>query len=103
MKTTVEANKLSKRADVAREEAAAFPYLNCNHHTVALPHYRGGCVRRPRFSSFQNISGEYFRNEARYEFCLEAMAFVAIVVTTAIPILNNMHALADYVRAIGRL
>jgi len=102
MKPTVEQNNLSKRAEVAQRNAAAFPSIDCNYQTVALPSYRGGCLR-PGFSSFRNISGEYFRNEARNEFRLEAVAFVAIIITAAIPILNNMHALADFLRATSGL
>ena len=102
MKPTVELNNLSKRADVAERNAEAFPSIDCNYQTVALPSYRGSCLR-PRFSSFRNISGEYFRTEARYEFRVEAAAFVAIIITAAIPILNNMHALADFLRGIGTL
>ena len=102
MNSTVEQNNLSKRADVAQRNAAAFPSVDCNYQTVALPSYRGGCLR-PKFSSFRNISGEYFRNEARNEFRVEAAAFIAIIITAAIPILNNMHALADFLRATGNL
>ena len=100
MKPTVEQNDLSKRTDAARENA--FPSIDCNYQTVALPSYRGGCLR-PRFSSFRNISGEYFRIEARNEFRLEAAAFVVIIITEAIPILNSMHALADFLRVISNL
>jgi hypothetical protein len=100
MKPTVEQNNLSKRAGIAQKNA--FPSIDCNYQTVALPSYRAGCLR-PRFSSFRNISGEYFRSEARNEFRLEAVAFVAIFITAAIPILNNMHALADFLRGIGGL
>jgi hypothetical protein len=100
MKPIVGQNNLSKRADVAQKDA--FPFIDCNYHTIALPSYRGSCLR-PRFSSFRNISGEYFRNEARNEFRVEAVAFVAIVITAAIPILNNMQALADFLRAISNL
>ena len=102
MKPTVGQNNLSKRADVAQEIPAPFPNVDCHYQTVALPGHRGACLR-PRFSSFRNISGEYFQNEARNEFHIEAVAFVAIVVTSAIPILNNMHALADFLRAISNL
>jgi hypothetical protein len=100
MKPTVEQNNLSKRAEVARKNA--FPSIDCNYQTVVLPSYRGGCLRSG-FSSFRNISGEYFRNEARNEFRIEAVAFVAIVITAAIPILNNMHTLADFLRVISNL
>jgi hypothetical protein len=102
MKPTVEQNNLSKRADVAQRNAAAFPSVDCNYQIVALPSYRGSCLR-PRFSSFRNISSEYFRNEARNEFRVEAVTFVAIIITAAIPILNNMHTLADFLRGIGNL
>jgi len=102
MKTTIEQSNLSRRADVAERNAGAFPSIDCNYQTVALPSYRGSCLR-PRFSSFRNISGEYFRNEARNEFRVEAAAFIAIIITAAIPILNNMHALADFLRVISAL
>ena len=41
MKPTVEQNNLSKRADVAERNAGAFPSIDCNYQTVALPSYRG--------------------------------------------------------------
>ena len=100
MKPTVKQNSVNKRA--LRNDATRFPQIECNYHAVALPGYRGGCLQ-PRFSSFRNISGEYFRTEARNEFRAEAAAFVAIIVTAVIPILNNMHALADFLRAVGSL
>ena len=102
MKPTIEQNNLSKQADAAGNDVTAFPQIDCNYHTVALPSYRGSCLR-PRFSSFRNISGEYFRSEARNEFRVEAVAFVTIIITAAIPILNNMHALADFLGAITTL
>ena len=37
------------------------------------------------------------------EFHIEAVAFVAIVITAAIPILNNLRALAYFLRAISNL
>jgi hypothetical protein len=100
MKPIVEQNNLS-RGDGAQKNGATFPFVESNYHAVALPSYRGGCLRAKPLS-FRNISGEYFRHEARNEFCVEALAFFAMVVTAAIPILNNMHALADFLRVIGR-
>ena len=99
MKPTVKHN-LNKRA--LRNDATRFPQIERNYHAVALPSYRGGCLQ-PQFPSFRNISGEYFRTEARNEFRAEAAAFVAIIVTAVIPILNNMHALADFLRGVGTL
>ena len=99
MKPIVEQNNLSRRGD--RKNGARFPFVDSNYHAVALPNYRGGCLRAKSLS-FRTISGEYFRHEARNEFCLEALAFFAMVITAAIPMLNNMHALADFLRVIGR-
>ncbi|MBV9009711.1 MAG: hypothetical protein JO354_11190 [Verrucomicrobia bacterium] len=79
-----------------------FPRLDANYHVAALPNFRGGCARH-EVPSFRNISGEYFRHEARGEFCSELLAFGAIVVTAAIPVLSNVHALADFLRSIGSL
>jgi hypothetical protein len=97
MKPTVEQDNLARPAN----RKNPFPLVDSNYHAVALPNYRGGCLR-PKPLSFRSISGEYFQNEARNEFCIEALAFFAMVVTAAIPILSNMHALADFLRVIGR-
>ena len=101
MKPIIEQNDLSKRGDGAQKNKATFPIVDSNYHAIALPNYRGGCLRAKSLS-FRSISGEYFRREARNEFCMEATAFVAMVITAAIPILNNMHAAADFLRVIGR-
>jgi hypothetical protein len=97
MKPTLQRKNLSA---IERESAANFPLIQSNYHVAAMPNFHGGCAR---LSSFRNISSEYFRNEARGEFCLEFIAFAAIVVTAAIPLLSNAHALSDFLRAIGAL
>jgi hypothetical protein len=84
----------------ARDDASSFPLIHSYYQIAAMPNFHGGCARH---ESFRNISGEYFRNEARNEFQLEMTAFVAIIVTAAIPILSNLYALADFLRAIGNL
>jgi hypothetical protein len=81
-----------------RTDETRLPLVDSNYHVVTLPNLNGGCARHP---SFRNISGEYFRNEARNEFQLELTAFAAIILTATIPILSNLHALADFLRAIG--
>jgi hypothetical protein len=91
-----------QRKNLITKSAASFPLIQSNYHVAAMPNFHGGCARS-RLSSFRNISSEYFRNEARGEFCLEFIAFAAIVVTAAIPLLSNAHALSDFLRAIGAL
>jgi hypothetical protein len=96
MKPTLSQNLTS---DARKSE---FPLIHSNYSIAALPNFHGGCARRET-ASFRNISGEYFRNEARGEFGRELLAFAAMVVTAAVPLLSNAHALADFLRAIGSL
>ena len=91
---------LSQNLSGARERE--FPLIHSNYSVATMPNFHGSCARRES-PSFRNISGEYFRREARGEFQREFIAFAAIVVTAAIPLLSNVHALADFLRAIGSL
>jgi len=49
---------------------------------------------------FWNIAGDYLKNEARHDFQSEAILFAFISVTAALPLINNVHALIEFVRAI---
>jgi hypothetical protein len=51
--------------------------------------------------SFWNITGDYLRDEARHDFQREAILFALISVTAALPLINNVHALIEFVRAIS--
>ena len=51
--------------------------------------------------SFWNIAGDYLRDEARHDFQSEAMLFAFITITAALPLINNLHALIEFVRAIS--
>ena len=50
--------------------------------------------------SFWNIAGDYFKREARHDFWIEAVLFAFITITAALPLINNLHALIEFVRAI---
>jgi hypothetical protein len=50
--------------------------------------------------SFRNIAADYFKREARHDFWSEAALFALITITTALPLINNAHALIEFVRAI---
>jgi hypothetical protein len=79
-----------------------FPLIDCNYRSMTLDGYRGRCVRTetPRF---QNISGEYFQNEARHEFLVEAVCFVLIIITAAAPLVGAANAVVDLCRAFAQL
>ena len=51
--------------------------------------------------SFWNIAGDYLKDEARHDFQSEAILFAFISVTAALPLINNVHALIEFVRAIS--
>ena len=95
--------KLTLSRNVSRTATErAFPLIHSNYSVASMPNFHGGCARR-ELPSFRNISGEYFRTEARGEFQREALAFALIAITAAVPLLSNAHALADLVRALGTL
>jgi hypothetical protein len=77
-----------------------FPITDCNYQSVVLDSYRGGCAQTI-LPSFRSISSDYFKNEARHDFVGEATFFAMIIITAALPILQNLHALAHFIRAIG--
>ena len=75
-----------------------YPVTDFNYHSVALDGCNGRAVRTVA-PSFLNISRTYFKDEARQDFVGEAMFFVAIIATTALPMLNGVHAVLDLIRA----
>ena len=79
-----------------------FPLIDCNYRSMTLDGYRARCVR-PRTPHFQNISGEYFQNEARHDFLVEAVCFVLIIVTAAAPLVSAANAVVDLCRAFAQL
>jgi hypothetical protein len=51
--------------------------------------------------SFWNIAADYLKDEARHDFQSEATLFALICITAALPLINNVHALIEFVRAIS--
>jgi hypothetical protein len=49
--------------------------------------------------SFWTIGGDYFKRESRQDFRREAALFAIITITAALPLINNLHALIEFVRA----
>ena len=46
------------------------------------------------------IADGYLKDEARHDFQSEGMLFAVISITAALPLINNAHALIEFVRAI---
>jgi hypothetical protein len=60
----------------------------------------GGSFVRNSARSFWNIGADYLRNEARHDYQREAIFFGLITITTALPLISNVHALIEFMRAI---
>jgi hypothetical protein len=75
------------------------PITDYNYHSGAFQdssaHYAPIRVR-----PLWNMTDDYFKHEARHDFRSEAALFAIITITAALPLINNLHALIEFVRAI---
>ena len=76
------------------------PVTDYSYHSVAFGGFSGRYMRKPA-QSFWNIAGNYLKDEARHDFWSEATLFVFITITAALPLMNNLHALIEFMRAIS--
>jgi hypothetical protein len=103
MKPTISTTcKASRRDsfDSAIRSRHGSPIANHNYHSVTFEGFRANCGPTS-VRSFWNITGDYFKNEARHDFLGEAALFAVVVVTAFLPLISNAHALMEFVRAIG--
>ncbi|MBO0696085.1 MAG: hypothetical protein J2P56_08300 [Verrucomicrobia bacterium] len=75
------------------------PITDYSYQSTVCGGSGGRFVHNPA-RSFWNIAGDYQKNEARHDFQTEAILFVFITITVALPLINNVHALIEFVRAI---
>jgi hypothetical protein len=79
----------------------AFPVIDCHFRLPPHVDFGGGhCAPR---SSFRNISRDYFRDEAPYNFAAEAALFAAIMLTAGLAIAIGTAAAIDFLRVLGYL
>jgi hypothetical protein len=76
------------------------PLTDYNYHSVAFEESSARYARN-RARSFWNITGDYFKNEARYDFWGEAALWAVLTLTAFLPLITNAHAVMEFVRAIG--
>lgn len=76
--------------------------IDCNYRPMTLDGYRGRPViaGTPRF---RNISRQYFQNEARHDFLMEAVCFVVIIITAAMPLVSATNAVVELCRTFAQL
>ena len=75
------------------------PMTDYSYQAVALGGSSGRYSRYPS-RSFWKIADGYLKDEARHDFQSEGMLFAVITITAALPLINNVHALIEFVRAI---
>jgi hypothetical protein len=79
-----------------------FPLIDCNYRPMTLDGYRGRCVR-PETSHFWNISAQYFQNEARHDFLVEAICFAVVIITAGVSLVSAANAVIELCRAFAQL
>jgi hypothetical protein len=77
-----------------------FPVTDYNYHSVAFEGASARYVHAPA-RSFWNITGDYYQNEARQDFCGEASLWAVLALTALLPLISNAHAVMEFVRAIS--
>jgi hypothetical protein len=75
------------------------PITDYNYHSGAF-HGSSAHYAPVHTRSFWNIAGDYFKHEAAHDFRSEAALFAIITITAALPLINNLHALIEFARAI---
>jgi hypothetical protein len=76
------------------------PLTDYNYHSVAIKEAGARYVGK-RARSFWNITGDYFKNEARYDFWGEAAVWAVLTITAFLPLISNARAVMEFMRAIG--
>jgi hypothetical protein len=76
------------------------PVTDYNYHSVA---FEGSGARyvHARARSFWNITGDYYKSEARQDFWGEVALWAVLALTAFLPLINNAPALMEFVRAIS--
>ena len=85
--------------DPTQRQCRRMPVTDYTYHSVAFGEFSGRSMRNPA-QPFWNIADNYLKDEARHDFWSEATLFAFITVTAALPLINNLHALIEFMRAI---
>jgi hypothetical protein len=86
--------------DDAECKSRRSPVTDYNYHSIA---FEGSSARYvpTRARSFWNITGDYYKSEARQDFWGEASLWAVLALTAFLPLISNAHALMEFVRAIS--
>jgi hypothetical protein len=100
--TTIDNSRRHIAETRVRRASRMFPKTDYSYHAATITDFRGRCARSTANArSFRKISENYFKGEAPQNFAGEAAFFAVIVMTAALPLVNNAQALAHFIRVIG--
>ena len=90
-----------KPITLTARHSRSFPLVELNYQPMKLSGFQAHCGKTVA-PAFHSISNNYFQREARRDFVGEACFFVAIIVTSAVPLFSMASALTELCRAIGQ-
>ena len=76
------------------------PLTDYNYHSLTSERASTRYVSK-RVRSFWNITGDYVKNEARYDFWGEAALWTVLTLTAFLPLISNVRAVMEFMRAIS--
>ena len=79
---------------------ASLPKTDYQFQASSVDFSRGGGRNGKGKPSFRGISANYFNSEARSHFAVEAVLFAIIVLTAAVPVIDGVRGLAQFVYGI---
>jgi hypothetical protein len=79
----------------SRNSGTRFPVIDCNFQAFPLDRFYGGSTGSSR-PSFLNISREYFRYEARRNFCAEVVFFLIIAAILTVTFISGAGAIIHF-------
>src|SRR4029434_6567757 len=79
-----------------------FPQTDQNYRSSKL---HGGCGTSAKFHhpAFFEISNDYFADEAARSFLVDTGVFAALILSTLLPIVNGVQAVATLIHSVGVL
>lgn len=80
----------------SHRESRKLPKIDLHYHAISTDP-SGGCCAHLTSPSFRSISRAYFATEDNHYFLIEASVFAAIMLTTAVPLINGAHAVLNLI------
>jgi hypothetical protein len=102
MKPSLQFIQISRRGEgrTSTRRGSSLPKIDYQFQASSIDFSRGGGRNGKSKPSFRGISANYFNSEARSHFVVEAVLFSIIVLTAAVPVIDGVRGLAQFVYGI---